>query len=108
MSFQVAIGSLGGTMFFQAGRCTPLRTMNLHDICIYHLSTFYFQKNNGGKGHNQISTKTCYEIKKISTFLLKGEGLQFLKKKPNLNLKCLTTNKVDNFFSLLVIQTRKF
>ena len=84
MSFHVGIRSLGGTVFFQVGLCTPLRTMNLHDICIYHLSTFYFQKNEGGKGHKQISTKTCYEIKKISTFLLKGEGLQFLPKKTQL------------------------
>ena len=28
MSFQVGIGSLGGTVFFQVGLCTPLRTMN--------------------------------------------------------------------------------
>ena len=28
MSFQMGIGSLGGTMFFQVGLCTPLRTMN--------------------------------------------------------------------------------
>ena len=27
MSFQVEIGSLGGTVFFQVGLCTPLRTM---------------------------------------------------------------------------------
>ena len=27
MSFQVGIGSLGGTLFFQVGLCTPLRTM---------------------------------------------------------------------------------
>ena len=26
MSFQVEIGSLGGTVFFQVGLCTPLRT----------------------------------------------------------------------------------
>ena len=29
MSFQVGSDSLGGTMFFQAGLCTPLRTMHL-------------------------------------------------------------------------------
>ena len=46
-----------------------------------------------------MSTKTCYEIKKISTFLLNGEeGLKFLQKKINLNLKCLTTKEVDNLF----------
>ena len=28
MSFQVVIGSLGGTVMFQVGLCTPLRTMN--------------------------------------------------------------------------------
>ena len=27
MSFQVGIGSLGGTVFFQVGLCIPLRTM---------------------------------------------------------------------------------
>ena len=27
MSFQVGIGSLGGTVFFQVGLCTPLQTM---------------------------------------------------------------------------------
>ena len=27
MSFQLGIGSLGGTAFFQVGLCTPLRTM---------------------------------------------------------------------------------
>ena len=29
MSFQVGIGSLGGTVFFQVGLCTPLRTMEI-------------------------------------------------------------------------------
>ena len=29
MSFQVGIGSLGGTVFFQVGLCTPLRIMGL-------------------------------------------------------------------------------
>ena len=28
MSFQMGIGSLGGTVFFQVGLCTPLQTMN--------------------------------------------------------------------------------
>ena len=27
MSFQVGIGSLSGTVFFQVGLCTPLQTM---------------------------------------------------------------------------------
>ena len=30
MSFQVGIGSLGETVFFQVGLCTPLQTMNTH------------------------------------------------------------------------------
>ena len=80
MSSQVGIGPLGGTVFFQAGLCAPLRSINLHDICIYHLSTFYFQKNEGGRGRKQISTnKTWYEIKKISASLLcveRGGGVQ--------------------------------
>ena len=75
MSFHVGIRSLGGTVFFQVGLCTPLRTMNLHDICIYHLSTLYSKKKEDGRGRQQISTnKTCYEIKKILTFLLSIEG----------------------------------
>ena len=76
---------------------------------MYILSTFYFQKNVGGRGHKQISIyKTCYEIKNISTSLLSveggwrggGAGGQFLQKKKKLKsemLKCLTTKKVDNF-----------
>ena len=31
MSFQVGIGSLSGSVFFQLGLCTPLRTMKM--IC---------------------------------------------------------------------------
>ena len=30
MSFQVGIGPLGGTVFFQVGLCTPLQTMVPH------------------------------------------------------------------------------
>ena len=30
MSFQVGIGSLGGTAFFQVGPCTPLQTMAMY------------------------------------------------------------------------------
>ena len=61
----------------------------VYSIYMYILSTFYFQKKNeGGRGHKQISTyKTCYEIKKISTSLLSvegwgggGGGVQFLQK----------------------------
>ena len=29
MSFQVGIGSLGGTVFFQVGLCTPLQTIGV-------------------------------------------------------------------------------
>ena len=63
-------------------------------ICIY-LAHFIFKKNEGGRGLKQISTyKTCYEIKKISTFLLSVEGGgrasgdAIFTKKINLNLKC--------------------
>ena len=80
---------------------------------MYILSTFYFKKNRGARGRKQISTsKTCYEIKKISTSLLsveRGEeqggsgggvgGCNFYKKKLKSEmLKFLTTKKVDNFF----------
>ena len=34
MSFQVGIGSLGGTMFFQVRLCTPLRTMTVSALQI--------------------------------------------------------------------------
>ena len=59
---------------------------------IYHLS---FEKNDGGRGRKQKSTKKCYEIRKISTFLLRrggggggggvgseGARVQFLQKNP--------------------------
>ena len=29
MSFQARIGSVGGSVFFQVGLCTPLRTMKM-------------------------------------------------------------------------------
>ena len=32
MSFQVVIGSLGGTVLFQVGLCTPLWTMDMIKI----------------------------------------------------------------------------
>ena len=49
----------------------------VYSIYMYILSTFYFQKNEGGRGLKQISTyKTCYEIKKISTSLLSVEGVE--------------------------------
>ena len=54
MSFQVGIGSLGGTVFFQVGLFTSLRTLNLYDICIYHLSTCHFQKKEGGRGRKYL------------------------------------------------------
>ena len=40
MSFQVGIGSLGGTVFFQVGLCTPLRTMYSY----IHFSDILFAK----------------------------------------------------------------
>ena len=44
MPFQVRIGSLGGTLFFQVGLCAPLRT--IYPYCLYcmvaeHLSVFW-------------------------------------------------------------------
>ena len=47
MAFQVGMGSLGRTVFFQVGLCTPLRTMILLQtargiltslICVFHIS----------------------------------------------------------------------
>ena len=74
-------------------------------ICIYLVHSI-FKKNEGGRGHKQISThKTCYEINKISTSLLSAEGEGWgggcnLKKKKLKSemLMCLATKKVDNFF----------
>ena len=49
MSFQVGIGSLGGTVFFKVGLCTPLQTMGYYhvitsmDICKPYL---FFEKKN--------------------------------------------------------------
>ena len=40
MSFQVGIGSLSGTVFFQVGLCTPLRTMALR-LLVPKLLCFY-------------------------------------------------------------------
>ena len=43
MSFQVGIGSLGVTAFFQVGLCTPLRTMVLKiDKKLYKNIDFYY------------------------------------------------------------------
>ena len=40
MLFQVGIGSLSGTVFFQVGLCTPLRTMNHRQILLLIFSDF--------------------------------------------------------------------
>ena len=43
MSFQVGIGSLSVTVFFQVGLCTPLRTMVLKiDKKLYKNIDFYY------------------------------------------------------------------
>ena len=43
MSFQVGIGSIGGTVFFQVGLCTPLWTMILKiDKKLYKNIDFYY------------------------------------------------------------------
>ena len=43
MSFQVGIGSLGVTVFFQVGLCTPLRTMvQKIDKKLYKNIDFYY------------------------------------------------------------------
>ena len=44
MSFQVGIGSLGGTVFFQVGLCTPLQTMEFF-VILGSFSPFYPPKN---------------------------------------------------------------
>ena len=48
MSFQVGIGCLGGTMFFQVGLCTPLRTVTYTgvsdrpgELCFFYLKRPY-------------------------------------------------------------------
>ena len=76
----------GGTLYSSANYELTWH-MYIVYICIY-LAHFIFKKNEGGRGLKQISTyKTCYEIKKISTFLLSVEGgegqggMQFLQKK---------------------------
>ena len=37
MLFQVGIGSLGGTVFFQVELCTPLRPM-IYSTCLYNIA----------------------------------------------------------------------
>ena len=41
MSFQVGIGSLGGTVFLQVGLCTPLQT-KAPSVVHLTLSTLFF------------------------------------------------------------------
>ena len=115
MSFQVGIGSLGETVFFQVGLCTPLQTMNLqtygYSIYMYILSTFYFQKKmKVAEGtSNYLPTKHAMKLRKFP-HLLSVEGVGgtmgrmgggIFTKKNKLKskmLKCLTTKKVDNVF----------
>ena len=40
MSFQVVIGSLGGTVLFQVGLCTPLWTMDMIKINTEAVNSF--------------------------------------------------------------------
>ena len=69
MSFQVGIGSLGGTVFFQVGLCTPLRTMNLYDICIYTtLAHFIFKKMRVAKGVSKYLPKNVMKLRKFPHF----------------------------------------
>ena len=106
----------GGTLYSSANYELTWH-MYIVFICIC-LAHYIFKKNEGGRELKQISTyKICYEIKKISTFLLsveqgKSKGVCNFYKKNKLKsemLKSLTTKKVDNFsLSLLIIQTRKF
>ena len=49
MSFQMGIGSLGGTMFFEVGLCTPLRTM----CSLLHLQTTTLQSKFFGLNFDQ-------------------------------------------------------
>ena len=103
MSFQVIIGSLGGTVFFQVGFCTPLRIMNLHDI----YTTLALKKMMVEESVSKNLPKNAMKLGKFPHSCWGGGGggggsegarVQFLQKKPNLNLKCLTTKTVDNFF----------
>ena len=50
MSFQVGIGSLGGTVFFQVGLCTPLRTMPCKTN---------FNESIKNLEHNQVNLSLC-------------------------------------------------
>ena len=60
MSFQVGIGSLGGTVFFQVGLCTPLRTMSIK-MSWYSVSSFFLFRTNCKKGYlNENDLLNCY------------------------------------------------
>ena len=48
MSFQVRIGSLGGTVFFQVGLCAPLQTVPAAVHIPLH--TRFFISNQAAKG----------------------------------------------------------
>ena len=74
MSFQVIIGSLGGTVFFQVGSCTPLRTMNLHDI----YTTLALKKMMVEEGVSKNLPKNAMKLGKFP----KGARVQFLQKNP--------------------------
>ena len=41
MPFQVGIGFLGGTVFFQVGPCTPLETMKVLTRNVYNILYIY-------------------------------------------------------------------
>ena len=67
-------------------------------------STFHFQKNEGVNERvvedvSEYLPKSAMKLRKFphscSEGVGGGRGLQFFTKKINLNLKCLTTKKVD-------------
>ena len=81
MSLQVGIGSLGGTVFFQVGLCTPLRTMNcrIHVLDEALLLLRNYCRDNSLKVTN-VSSKTTKGL----TF---HKTSRFPKKTVNLLLK---------------------
>ena len=63
MSFQVGIGSLGGTVLFQVWLCTPLRTMRMADL---------FEKKFESNSFHYTRAKNEYQNFSFKHYLLYG------------------------------------